>query len=763
MVSAAPEQNLRERERTGGADPRHRIRRRILLRLAAGAAAALLAIAAARSGLGDPAPTILLLDRRGEFLGEIGAPGREDLGFWKLERIPPRVAAATVAIEDRRFREHPGVDPFALARAAWTNLSRGRRSSGASTLAMQVARMQHPGTRTLWRKGVEALAALGLTARNGRDGVLAQYLRLAPYGNRIHGIGYAARRYLGKPVEDLSWAEVAFLTALPQAPGKMNPYLPAGRLRAVARGRRILARLLETGVIPPAEHDLALRQIAGIVIPPLPQRPQEALHPILKLAARFADPAARRTLPNPPLVRTTLDLDLQQEVARLTAATVRSLAEQGARNAAAIVLDRSSGDILAWVGSTGYFETRDAGAIDYAAVPRPAGSTLKPFLYALALERGVITPATVLDDSARGPGGVEDADQEFLGPLLPRFALANSRNVPAVRLLERVGLDETWSLFRELGLHDGSKPARVYGSGLALGVLPVTLEALVRAATALANDGMLVEPRLIALPEGPAPRRVLAESAARQVTLFLADPMARLPGFPRMGASEFPFPAAVKTGTSAGCRDAWTVAWSARAVVGVWVGRPDFRPMKALGGYVAAAHLAKSILSLRHADQLDGFADRPFPPPRGYLPVRLCAATGLLAGPACDRVVAEWLAPGQEPRDVCDHRAPAAIAPLPRELVLRGTRATRLRVSAPETGSVLLADPEVPAGSATIALQAEADPAPPELTWYVDGRPWRIAGYPYTVRWPIAPGAHTFQVRIPGQDAASPPVRVSVH
>jgi penicillin-binding protein 1C len=745
------------------ADAARKRRVRAALWLCGLAVGALLATAFARSGLDAPAQTVLLLDRQGEFLGEVGSPGRDDLGYWPLERIPWRVAAATIAIEDRRFGRHPGVDPIALARAAWTNVRLGRRSSGASTLAMQVARMQHPGARTVWRKGGEALAALGLTARHGRDAVLGHYLRLAPYGNRIHGISYAARRYLGKPVEDLSWAEVAFLAALPQAPGRMNPYLPAGRTRALARGRRILALLRDSDIIAPAEHELALRQLEAIVVPPLPRRPEEALHPILRLAAHLADPAARRTLPSPPLVRSTLDLGLQQEVARLTAATVHALADEGARNAAAIVLDRGTGEILAWVGSAGYFDPRDAGAIDYAAVARPAGSTLKPFLYALALERGLITPASVLEDSARGPGGVENADQEYLGPLLPRFALANSRNVPAVRLLERVGLDETWEFFRTLGLHDGAKPARAYGTGLALGVLPVSLESLVRGATALANDGLLIEPRLIAGPGNPAPRRVVAESAARQVTLFLADPMARLPGFPRMGPSEFPFPAAVKTGTSAGCRDAWTLAWSARAVVGVWVGRPDFRPMKSLGGYVAAAALARRILSLRHADQLDGLSDRPFPPPRGHLPLRLCATTGLLPGAACDRVVAEWLAPGQEPLEVCDHRAPAAVAGRRPPAPLRGTRAPRLRVSAPEQGAVLLADPEVPPGSATIALQAEADPAPPELTWYVDGRPWRIAGHPYTVRWPIEPGAHTFQVRIPGQEAASPPVRVSVH
>jgi len=307
-------------------------------------------------------------------------------------------------------------------------------------------------------------------------------------------------------------------------------------------------------------------------------------------------------------------------------------------------------------------------------------------------------------------------------------------------------------------------------------VLPVSLEALVRAATALANDGILIEPRWLNGPGTVPPRRVIAESASRQITLFLSDPMARLPGFARMGPNEYPFPAAVKTGTSAGFRDAWTVAWSDRAIVGVWIGRPDFRPMRSLGGYRAAAALARRILSLRHGDQLDGFSDRPFPPPRGYVPIRLCATTGLLPGALCDQVVSEWFAPGQEPREICNHRVPVAVAGgrgrmgtdlfsanLSAPSALRGTRAPKLRVSAPERGTVLLVDPEVPPGSSTIALQAAADPAPPELTWYVDGRPWRIVAYPYTVRWPLETGAHTFQVRIPGQEAASPKIGVAVH
>ena len=170
-----------------------------------------------RSRLVAPDPSFLVRDRQGRFLAEIGGDGGA-FGYWPVEKLPPRVVAATLALEDRRFWGHAGVDSLAVGRALLQNLRGGRRVSGASTLAMQVARMQHRGSRTYVRKALEALTALVMTGLHGREAVLAHYLRVVPYGNRIHGIAYAARRYLDKPVEDLSWAETAFLAAIPQAP-----------------------------------------------------------------------------------------------------------------------------------------------------------------------------------------------------------------------------------------------------------------------------------------------------------------------------------------------------------------------------------------------------------------------------------------------------------------------------------------------------------------------------------------------------------------
>src|SRR5438132_727354 len=622
-----------------------------------------LVVLASRARLTAPAPTLLLRDARGRFLAEVPDARDPEVGYWPLARLPPRVVAATLAVEDRRFWRHPGVDPLAVVRGVGQNLRAGRHASGASTIAMQVARLERPGPRTYPRKLGEALAALVLTARYGHAAVLAHYLRIAPYGNRVRGIVYAARRYLGKALE-----------------------------------------------------------------------------------------------------------------------------ERGAGNAAAIVVERGTNRVVAWVGSAGYFDDRHAGAYDYARVPRSPGSTLKPFLYALALERGAITPATILDDILRTPGDITNADEAFLGPLLPRVALANSRNVPAANLLDRIGLDDGYGFLRDLGLHDGDQPGRHWGLGLAIGAMPTTLERLVRAYTVLAGDGRAGELVWYRGQPTAAPRRLLSEDTARLVTLFLSDPMARLPTFPRMGPSEYPFPVAVKTGTSSRYRDALTVAYSTRWVVGIWLGRPDYRPMSRLTAFSSAASLAQRILGHLHQGEQDGLEDLPFPPPRGSRAVRICALSGRRATRACGQVLLEWFRPGQEPLEDCDahvlvavdardgRRASAATpprfvevrrfttpparyaawaaanrpprppaagpagGPAPRA---REAPSPRLRILAPRSGLRVVRDPESPASMTTLALRVLVEPSAEQIVWYVDGAPFQVVDYPYTTRWGLTPGEHT--------------------
>jgi penicillin-binding protein 1C len=754
-----------------------------------------------------PSPTYYLQDRHNRYLGETGADHDEAYGYWPLESVPPRVAAATVAVEDRRFDRHPGVDFLAAGRAIFQNIRAGKRISGASTLAMQVARLQNPGQRSYFRKATEALTALFLTRRYGREAVLRQYLQIVPYGNRVHGISYAARRYFDKPVEDLSWAEIAFLAAIPQAPARMNPYYAQGYQAALRRGKRILDLLLAGRHLSPQDYALACNQLQSIKIPYLEERPRNAIHAILHLGNMLNTPQSRTRRNRNPIVKTTLDLDLQEELAWMTGRALKSWRPEGAGNAAVIVLDRETNEVLAWIGSGDYFDKAHAGAIDYASVPRSPGSALKPFIYALAMDRGTITPATILDDLQRGAGGITNADDRFLGPLLPRMALANSRNVPAANLLQQLGLEPGYDFFQDLGLHNGAQPARQYGLGLAIGGMPVTLEQLVRAYTIFAQEGRLGD--LIwydGQPRNPA-RRLLTEETARTITLMLSDPSARLPSFARMGSMEYPFPAAVKTGTSSRFRDAWTFACTTRFVIGVWIGDPDFRPMNHLTGSVSAAELAQQALFSLHRDQSQGLMDFGFPPPRGYQPVRLCAWTGMLATHACNRVVEEWFRPGAEPVEYCkahillaidrrDNLPATPLTPLeftearsfvdlppqyaewataaglprlpqPRERAFAigsepSAPTVHLTITAPENDLRLLRDPETPIQSSTLALKAEVKPQVPQIVWYVDRQPIQLADYPYSVRWAVQPGEHIFQARVPNSTAASAPVRVIV-
>lgn len=785
--------------------------------------ALIVGVALTRSSLRSPPPSVLLRDRHGEFLADIGAPDDADYGYWPVDPLPPRVVAAALALEDRRFYQHPGVDPLAVLRAVGQNLTAGEVVSGASTVAMQVARMQDPGPRTLSRKAVEAVSALAMTARYGREAVLAHYLRLLPYGNRVRGVAYAARRYLDKPVEDLSWAETAYLCAMPQAPAATNPYDVDGRKRGIARAERILDALLSEGWLSADELAQARRELAGLQVPGRPTRPPSALHAVLRMEERLAqgDPL----LQGRTLVDMSIDLQIQSEIAALLHRSIQAWSERGAEQGAVVVVDRETREVIAAVSSIDYFDAQSSGAIDYARTPRMPGSTLKPFIYALALERGLITPATILDDLARGPEGIRNADNFFLGPILPRVALGNSRNVPAVELARDVGSDEVFALFRALGLHHDEVPASTYGLSLAIGGLPVTLEQLVAAYGALAGDGRGAP--LAWIRGESTPRSLVFDpAAARQITRFLADPQARLPAFPRMGFSEYGFPVAVKTGTSAEYRDSWAVAYSGRYIVGVWIGNPSWRPMRALSGFAGGARLAQQVMEMLHADEADGLRDVEFPPPEGYTAVRICGRTGGLATPLCEPVSTEYFPPGQEPTEPCTaHRAMlldarngqlasamtpvryrkesvvvdlgaryadwAAKAGLPRPpdqvsrlgegdaVILTGpappplttvgpvgrggeTLTPTLEITSPERGIKLIRDPEVPDAHATLALRVTVDPPVSQVMWMVDGQPFELVESPYTTRWPLEAGKHSFQAVVPFTPISSPVVEVEV-
>ena len=684
-----------------------------------------------------PRPTTIMTDRNGVFMAQLGG-GPGGYGYWPVINVPSRVALAILALEDKRFWDHSGVDPLAVLRALGQNATSGRRVSGASTLAMQVARMQHPQARTFAAKLTEAAAALVMTARYGREAVLAQYLMLAPFGQNSHGIAYAAEWYFNRPVQDLSWAQIALLSAIPQSPSLYNLDHPAGLARAKARARLALIRLHGQGIIDAPDYTEALADLGQLTPRQYPERQPEALHAILLTAAMAAQ--------GPPVERlhSSIDLGLERMVDQIATQRLEGFEAEGARQVAVIVANRQSMQVLAFLGS-GNYAAQDEGMVDYALRWRSPGSTLKPFIYAQALDRGTISPVSMVLDAPDSGTGVDNADMRFLGPMLPAQALANSRNVPAALLVRKDGLDASHWFLNRLGLSDNTSPAERYGLALAIGGLPTNLTRLVTAYGALANDGVWRPLQWYDDQPQPAPEQIISADTARLITLFLADPMARLPSFGRMGATEFPFPVAVKTGTSQGYRDAWVVEYTGQYVVGVWVGRPDGQPMDELGGAASAARIGQDILLKLYSSETDGQNDGSFVPPPGTQPQEVCASTGAAVIGHCAQQMVVYLPNGID--------LPTAPAPVP---------SAAFRIVAPLDHSLFILNPDTPPGLAVLPLRVAQAGGPAQVEWYVDGQPYQTANAGETVEWPVTPGRHVFEAESPATGLWSKPVAVGV-
>ena len=330
-------------------------------------------------------------------------------------------------------------------------------------------------------------------------------------------------------------------------------------------------------------------------------------------------------------------------------------------------------------------------------------------------------------------------------------ALANSRNVPAIEVLNRLGLDAGFDVFRGLGLQALSAAPDSLGLGMAIGALPTSLDRLVSAYAALANDGMQRELRWYhGQPEAP-PRRVLSVSAARQVGLFLSDPLARLPSFARYGSTEYPFPVAVKTGTSQGYRDAWTVAWSDRFLVGAWVGRGDAGTMSGVGGAESAADLVRAVLLNLHGTIPGDLSDSKLAIPDGYVPAPVCAGPVEIPSDTCGRTLLTYLP-----------RAGAAGAGEPAPELPRADAAVRLSVVTPEAGSQIWRNPESPLAANRLVLRAKSTPRVPQIVWYVDGSPFALTDPDSSVTWPMTAGEHRFQIGLPLRPERSRPVLLTV-
>jgi penicillin-binding protein 1C len=556
-------------------------------RLAIGSATALAAVALGIAwwvhSLG-PAPrgealdhSTLVIDREGRLL----RPYATAEGRWRipatLDHVDPRYVEMLLAYEDRRFRSHPGVDPLAVARAAYQFVTSGRIVSGGSTITMQVARLLEPRSeRSFQAKLRQAVRAIQLERVLSKDEILALYLTLAPFGGNLEGVRAASLAYFGKEPRRLAMAEAALLIALPQSPEFRRPDRSAAAARA-ARDR-VLDRIATAGRIPADEVVLAKHDAV-----PAGRRPMPALAP-------HAAEQVVAAVPGRKVHRLTIDAALQRSLQDLARERARGLGPD--LSVAIVVVDHVSGEVLARVASSDYFDERRAGQVDMTQALRSPGSALKPFIYGLAFEDGLVHPETLIEDRPvrYGAYAPENFDMTFQGTVSVRRALQLSLNVPAVALLDKVGANRLTSRLAQAGaplvLPKGETP----GLAMALGGVGVKLSDLTMLYAGLARGGTalpLVEradDRVV-----PAPVRLIDPVGAWYIgNVLIGSPPPDNAAGGRI---------AYKTGTSYGYRDAWSLGYDGRRTIGVWVGRPDGAPVAGLTGRTAAAPILFDVFA----------------------------------------------------------------------------------------------------------------------------------------------------------------------
>ncbi|MDX1663397.1 MAG: transglycosylase domain-containing protein [Candidatus Promineifilaceae bacterium] len=632
--------------------------------------------------------TGVIYDRDGNPLYSLTDPNRGNRSYVTLDEISPFLIEATIATEDARFWTNPGFDPIGIARAIVQAAREREVVSGASTITQQLVRatLLEEGERTertFQRKVREIILAAELYRTYDKAKILELYLNEIFYGNFAYGIEAAAQEYFNKPAAELTLAEASFLAGLPQAPALYDPYTAPEQ--ALARQRDVLTLMQQAGYVTGKEAQEAIDISAPVIRNLTPPRRGRVEHPhfVFTVLQQLENQLGAQSIYGGGWrVFTTLDPEVQTLAEQTIASHRDTVAAAGANNVAMVVIDPDTGEVLGMVGSLDYNNEAIKGQVNMALAPRQPGSSIKPFVYASAMEEGW-TPATLIwDVETAFPDGAnpepyvpKNYDDEFHGPLRLRPALGNSYNVPAVKGLEFVGVCDFLDDLRELGidLEDpqgcaiGDQP-RNFGLALALGGGEISPLQMTAAYAALANEGHYLAPTTIlriensegevqaeyAPPPAPAPEeRAIAPAIAYLLSHILSDNDARRPEFAPGNLLEFPgYRVAAKTGTSGtsrfDVRDGWTLGYTPEISVGVWVGNTDPVPVaEGMSGYRMATPIWNSFMEAYLSTQ----EPSDFVPPGNIEAIEICALSGTLPGPACPRTITEYFIAGQPPAE----------------------------------------------------------------------------------------------------------------
>ena len=577
----------------------------------------------------------VVLSRDGELLGARIADDQQ----WRFppeDHVPERFAKALVEFEDRRFRFHPGVDPIALCRALWQNVSGHRVVSGGSTITMQVIRMSRGRERNLWQKFVEAFLATRLEARMSKDRILALYASHAPFGGNVVGLQAASWRYYGRSPEDLSWGEAATLAVLPNSPASIH--VGRNRDRLLEKRNRLLSRLYAKGLMSGTDYELSCEE-------PLPDEflalPTYASHLVEDIC--FEHPGESTV--------TGISLPLQKQVEAVCDRWCREFSQTGINDLAALVVDVHTGETVAYVGNSDPSRLRPGVSVDIARSPRSTGSILKPLLYAAALQEGDILPRTLLPDTPVNINGFtpQNFDLQYSGAVHADEALSRSLNIPSVHLLRRYGVPKFHDLLRKAGMTSLTRPAGDYGLSLILGGGEGRLDELTAIYAGLSYYYQTGETRTADLPLTDRTALWYTFEALREVNRPDEMDWRMVSSIRRV---------AWKTGTSYGFRDGWAIGVTPDYAVGVWAGNAQGQGCPGLVGGRTAGPVMFDIFNL--LPQSEWFLDPPY---GEYVMAEVCHESGHLKGqfcPVCDTVPLPLASMRTDP---CDYHRIVNMAP----------------------------------------------------------------------------------------------------
>ena len=748
----------------------------------------------------------MFFDRSGALLRFIPDKNGERHLWLKGGEIPAIVKNAFIVAEDQRFYSHNGFDLTAIARAVKDNVSAGRITSGASTITQQTVRLLHPRKRTYHDKLIEILKAARLELALSKDEILEQYLNRVPMGNNITGVELASRAYFGKSAKDLNAHEAALLASIPKSPGRLHPY--AGDITSLlARKDRTLAQMAEAGYLTGQD---AARARSEQISFQKSSFPNDAPH--------LVDLLVKRTQGRQGKVNTTIDMAVQRGAERIAQSHYTRLSYRGAHQASLMVVHNPTMQVLASIGSIA-FEEKNKGFNNGTIAPRSAGSTLKPFIYAEALDDG-LSVTRLLEDTLRkyktqkGDYAPVNFDRKEYGPVTMRTALGNSLNISAIRMLEAVGPERFYELLKELRLvNNTAQTSEDYGLGLVIGNPEVTLERLIAAYAALANRGVM-RPLEYTLPS-PAEDdksdgvRVFSEEAAFIISDILSDPSARFITFGSAEAMRYPFRVSIKTGTSTKYRDGWAIGYTPEYTVGVWTGNFEGNPTFNLSGAEGAGPILNDVIKLLYQNKSPSVNE----PPAGVVSAKVCGVSGMKPGRFCTHLTDEFFIKGGEPTDTCSfhdddkmlHKLPATyaswvfdkkksgtagnyglkgmpellldappdearIAPLGKngrysigsmDEKKQGGRAdanyaVRITYPLPNDRFIL----EKHGAEQKIKLEAISDKPVRYVEWFIDGESYKKALPPYHVYWKPERGPHSISISTP--DDIGDSIRIKV-